>query len=59
MMMQEKVDKANKYINQLEELEERFKCLYNTYPDRHDTFDLKANAEALHFAIDFIKWGMK
>lgn len=62
MKMQDKVSEAEQHINTLEELRDKEKVWLSYYKE-HDkviAYDEARNiVNALDFAIDFIKWGMK
>lgn len=58
--MQDKINEAEQYIAQLEELKnilEHWESVRIRLSEDTDMF--KKNVDALNFAIDFIKWGMK
>lgn len=61
-VIQDKINEAKQHLEVLEELrDERFDCLsfYAEYGKGIYYYKAKALIDALDFAIDFIKWGMK
>lgn len=61
-VIQDKIDKVEQHLEVLEELrDERFDYLsfYEEYGKGIYYYKTKALINALDFAIDFIKWGMK
>lgn len=60
--MQDKVNEAEHHLNTLEELRDKEKAWLSYYNEhgKGTTYDEVRNLiNALDFAIDFIKWGMK
>lgn len=61
-VIQDKINEAKQHLEVLEELrDERMKSLsfYAEYGKGIYYYEAKALINALDFAIDFIKWGMK
>lgn len=56
LKIRDKINEAEQHIAQLKNLLDWKELLYSQCPNS-DT--LKKDIDALNFAIDFIKWGMK
>ena len=59
LRMQDKIDEAKQHLEVLEELRDEVSFLYEKYGKDKGYDETKALINALDFAIDFIKWGMK
>lgn len=60
LKIRDKINEAEQHITQLEELKnilEHWESVRIRFSEDTDMF--KKNVDALNFAIDFIKWGMK
>ena len=57
--IQDKIDEAKQHLEVLEELRNEVSFLYEKYGKDKSYDETKALINALDFAIDFIKWGMK
>ena len=57
--IQDKIDEARQHLEVLEELRDEVSFLYEKYGKDKGYNETKDLINALDFAIDFIKWGMK
>lgn len=62
--IQDKVDEAKQHLKVLKEYRDERKAWLQFFDDKGTfykvkAYDVKAIVDALDFAIDFIKWGMK
>ena len=58
-VIQDKINGAKQHLEVLEELRNEVSFLYEKYGKDKGYEETKALIDALDFAIDFIKWGMR